>query len=450
MSAAQLPPGTVIDGRYTLGAAVRSRPGATVHVATDPSGAEAHVTIYGAECFPSALVRERSLRELRQLQTLSSPRVLAVLGCGKLDDGGAFEINAPTGDPALSEGLFARGPWPPADAAAIVVQAGEAVLAAQKLGVLHRNLGPMVIHAGANGVQLTGFAVGEPQGDGVFGPSETIAPEQVEGKVVDQRTLIFNLAALMQAMLGGASQIPGEGVEALRAAMAGEPGPDTHAELRRALSRDPRMRPMMLRQFLGEVAALGGVAAPSSPSMSGAAPVAAPAGAKPTSRGWTMFMNDDDAPAPSGGSGGGSETPTPAGGSPAPAAPPAGAKPSTRGWTMFMEAADDDADAEPETPAAPAAPAAPAKPSHAWLDHVHGGGGRRPRGRGDAATGAGARRTAGRPAAARRCRQAEHAWLDHVHAGGGRRGAGRGRATGPRARARPRARGAARRRRAGR
>jgi len=117
MSAAQLPPGTVIDGRYTLGAAVRSRPGATVHVATDPSGAEVHVTIYSAECFPSALVRERSLRELRQLESLSSPRVLPVLGCGKLDDGGAYEINAATTDRALSEGLFARGPWPPADAA---------------------------------------------------------------------------------------------------------------------------------------------------------------------------------------------------------------------------------------------------------------------------------------------------------------------------------------------
>ena len=59
-----LPVGTSIDG-YVLDAVQRSRVGALTYLATAPDGSRVEVTTYAPECFPSALVRERSLRELR-------------------------------------------------------------------------------------------------------------------------------------------------------------------------------------------------------------------------------------------------------------------------------------------------------------------------------------------------------------------------------------------------
>ncbi|MCA9712391.1 MAG: hypothetical protein KDK70_41530, partial [Myxococcales bacterium] len=276
---------------------------------------------------------ERSLRELRQLQSLQSERVAPVVACGKLPDGGLYEVNPPLPSQRLDE-LITHGPLAAPEAAALIDQVGQALLEAQKVGVTHRNLGPRVVHAGAQGVMVTGFAVGEPHDERSFGPLDTIAPEQVEGKVVDQRTLIYNLAALMHMLLHGAPLFGGDPAEQLRAHLHDEPPAEVHARLRRALGKDPRMRPMMLKQFLSELRAIGGgvARAPVAPSAGG--PTAPPvpgepvSGSAPSSRGWTMFMKEDGSPADA---------------SPAKAPPVAGgtaAAPKTRGWTMFTAAAD--------------------------------------------------------------------------------------------------------------
>ena len=48
MSTPQLPPGTVVDSRFTVGNAVRTRAGATVYDATDAQSGPCSVTIYDA------------------------------------------------------------------------------------------------------------------------------------------------------------------------------------------------------------------------------------------------------------------------------------------------------------------------------------------------------------------------------------------------------------------
>ncbi len=357
MSTSQLSPGTVVDGRFTVGAAVRTRAGTTTYEATDAAGAAVSLTIYDGACFASGLALERSLRELRQLQSVVSPRILRVIAAGKHGDG-IFEVTEPSPPESLGEHL-GRGPLSLPEAAALIVQVGEALLEAQRVGVIHRNLGADVVFPSPEGTRVTGFAVGEPQPRGA-GPLQTIAPEQVQGKVVDQRTLIYNVAALMQWMLAGVPLFSGDAETVLQAHEQQVPSEDIDGKLRRALGKDPRMRPMMLKQFLHDIATMGGVEPPklaarvSAPAVSAPrAPIAAPKAAKPdaesrpSSRGWTMFMKaqDDDA----------ATEPT---STPAPEAP---SKPSTRGWTMFMQAqegeegaAKDEAAAEPE-PEAPSA-----------------------------------------------------------------------------------------------
>ncbi len=372
MSESQLSPGTVVDGAYTIDAVVRSRAGATTHRATDDQGATVWVTIYDHTCFASGLALERSLRELRQLKNVVSARVLRVLNAGKHGDG-VFEVTDPGPDQTLAEHL-AAGALSLQDAATLAVQIGEALLEAQRAGVIHRNLGADVVFPSPEGVRVGGFAVGEPQTQGA-GPLMTIAPEQVQGKVVDQRTLIYNVAALMQWMLSGTPLFAGTPAEVLSQHEEAAPSEAIDAKLRRALGKDPRMRPMMLKQFLSDIANMGGVEPPrlsarvSAPSIGAipSAPIAAPkapdaAVARPSSRGWTMFMQaQDDEP----------EKPA------EPEPPPS--KPSTRGWTMFMQAQDDDAPASESSPAPTPEPARPGvcghargrAPEHAGVDHVH-------------------------------------------------------------------------------
>src|SRR5690606_7719464 len=174
MSTAQLSPGTVIDGKYAIGALAHARAGAHGSGATDEQGQSVVVTIYDEACFSSALVLERSLRELRQLQSLQSARVVPVLACGK-HEGGIYEVNAPI-DGTRLDAVVAQGAMTAVEAAGVIEQVGEGLLEAQKAGVIHRNLGPRVVFVGEHGVRVTGFAVGEPHGDAKsHGPLDTIA-----------------------------------------------------------------------------------------------------------------------------------------------------------------------------------------------------------------------------------------------------------------------------------
>jgi hypothetical protein len=367
--APELSPGTVLDG-HTIGAKVRTRSGAATYAATTATGAHVHLTVYAAECFPTTLVRERSLRELRQLQSVDAPEVAKILGFGKFEESGIYEVNEVVEGQTLAEvGQLSR-----AEAGATMDAVGNALLAAQKAGVIHRNLGPNAVLGTARGIKVIGFTVGEPQGGAAYGSLDAIAPEQVTGKVVDQRTLIYNLAAVAHQVLTGGPLFEGTPEQKLDL-HANREAASTDAALKRALSKDARMRPMMLKQFLGELAKLGGDAAP--------AATAAPAAAKPSTRGWTMFMEAQEAaadpmPAPTPAAAP-APAPTPSAPAPvssapapmpsapapapapmpsAPAPAPVAAKPSTRGWTMFMDAEESAAPAGAPAPApAPMAPA---------------------------------------------------------------------------------------------
>jgi hypothetical protein len=327
--------GTSIDG-FTLGQVIRTRTGAVTYMGQGADAAHVEITVYSPECFPSALVRERSLRELRQLAGVHSPSLVRVLHAGKTDDGGIYEVTEPVAGTSLEK----VGALPKTRVGQILAHVGEALLAGQNVGVIHRNLGPNVIFEAGNAIKVLGYAVGEPQGAGAFGPLDTISPEQATGKVVDQRSLVYNLAALAAMLLNGRPLFGGSQAEKLEA-HANQPLPsDLDPLFAKGLAKDARMRPMMLKQYVAELAAL-------SPAPAVAAPAAPAADAQPTTRGWTQFMEADDTAAPAS-----SDATSPAA---APAAPEAG-RPSTRGWTMFMEASD----AEPEEKSAAAPPAQPA------------------------------------------------------------------------------------------
>lgn len=249
--AAELPPGTVIDGTYTTGAVVRARLGAVTYEARDASGARVDVTVYAPECFVSPVALERSLRELRQIEKVDAPQVRRTRDAGKLGKGGIYEVHEHLAGDTLAE----IGAIPREQVGELIHEIVAGLQAAQKVGVLHRNLGAETIVRVGQGIKLTGFAVGDPQGGVSFGALDCIAPEQVEGRNIDERTLVYNLAALTYRLLRGASLFTGgdTGTQLLQAAASLPPSESMPPALFAALAKDPKARPNLLSKFLAEL-----------------------------------------------------------------------------------------------------------------------------------------------------------------------------------------------------
>ncbi|MFY0531341.1 protein kinase domain-containing protein [Nannocystis pusilla] len=228
----------MIDGTYTLGAVVRERGGSVTYEATDLSGGQVEVSVYAAGCFVSPVALERSLRELRQLEKVQSPLIVRVIDTGKMSQGGIYEVHERlTGVP-----LSSAGSLPPAEVAQIVHDVAAALAAAQKVGVVHRNLGADSILREGSDIRLFNFAVGDPQGGVSFGAIDCIAPEQVEGKNIDERTLVYNLAALTYRLLAGQSLFTTEdtGTALLQHAASLPSRPRCRRRCSRAWRRIPR------------------------------------------------------------------------------------------------------------------------------------------------------------------------------------------------------------------
>ena len=96
------------------------------------------------------------------------------------------------------------GALSPPRALALVQQIAEALIEAQKLGVIHRDVAPQNVLVGdGDQVRVTDFTLAAPINDKVFGSAGYISPEQAEGKVPDQRSSIYDSLATLQNNLKG-------------------------------------------------------------------------------------------------------------------------------------------------------------------------------------------------------------------------------------------------------
>ncbi|MCA9693007.1 MAG: hypothetical protein KC636_25650, partial [Myxococcales bacterium] len=249
-AAPDIPVGTVLDGMYTTGARVRTRVGAATYEATGPAGEKVSVTAYAADCFPSPSARERSLRELRTLESVDHPNVATVLDSGKLDDGGIYEVH----EVLQGETLEGVTTLPAEQVTPLITALLAAITAALNAGVAHRNLGPTaVLRRPDGGIKVFGFAVGEPHGGKSHGSLECLAPEQIVGKNVSERTLLYNVAALIVRLLAGRPLFVGAPGDQL-----GQQVPDDsmHAVLAKALEKELKRRPKKLTKISKNLAAI--------------------------------------------------------------------------------------------------------------------------------------------------------------------------------------------------
>lgn len=274
----------VIAGRFVLEPEFIDTPTGRLHLAADlqASAQVVMVKLVPQEAFPSPMLLDRALRELRQLGRVSSRRVMHPVASGRTTEGElyvAFTPPPPTAE-MLDELVGRVGALPPDRARAITLQIGEALIEAHQVGVVHRNLAPHAVYVSpGDNVLVVDFALAEVsdwKGRMVQGAPHYLSPEQAEGKSIDQRSSVYNLAAVYYYLLTGAPPFLGTSVgEVLGQVLSASPPPPSarrpgltaavdHAVLK-ALDKASARRHLTLRQLVNELEEIGSVLAPPPP-----------------------------------------------------------------------------------------------------------------------------------------------------------------------------------------
>ena len=190
---------------------------------------------------------ERFRREARAASRIGHPNIIDVMDFGTTDDGCAYFIMEHLDGIDLADVLSHERRLDPNRSCQITIQICRALAAAHAAGVIHRDLKPenifLVARDGkADFVKVLDFGVARSAGRSqrltnpgiAMGTPEYMAPEQAAGGVVDHRSDIYSVGALLYEMVTGQppQKRDGEVVGPRVAAPAGVGGARSHRRAR--------------------------------------------------------------------------------------------------------------------------------------------------------------------------------------------------------------------------
>ncbi len=257
-----------LTARFELGPQLGGQRTGAVHRATDKTtGKAVAVKLVSPAVVGLPGVAQRLERELKQLERVSSSGVAKLIASGKRPgDVTWIAMELLDGAQTLDAAIRARGGIPLDQAADLISVIGEALIEAAQVGVVHRDLAPKnILFAGVD-VKLVNFSLPVPTNDKIPGVPEFVAPEQVEGRAVDQRSNLYSLGALYYFVLTGQTLFTGSPDEIHKQHAAGSIRPPAQlanipaaldAVIMRALDRSPTKRFLTVRQLVDEVARVG-------------------------------------------------------------------------------------------------------------------------------------------------------------------------------------------------
>ncbi len=178
------------------------------------------VKVLAAALAADVKFREMVREEARSAAQLVHPHVTSVHDYGETlaPDGTvtAFVVmELLTGEEL--EALLTAGPLPWIEAVEICAQVAEALSAAHRMGVVHRDITPSNIMMTANGAKLLDFGIathiGAPDEDEdgeTFGTPAYVAPERLDGTPAQPATDTYSLGVLLYETLTGQVPFPAE------------------------------------------------------------------------------------------------------------------------------------------------------------------------------------------------------------------------------------------------
>jgi hypothetical protein len=191
---------------------------------------------------------ERFRREGRMAASIADPRCVFVFAADEVD-GTPFIAMEEMPGRTLRDELTERGPLPITEAVDLALQVVEGLQAAERVGVLHRDVKPSNCFLDGDGsVRVGDFGLSkslEVDADltmsGTFvGTPHYASPEQVRGLPLDARTDQYSLAATLYCLLTGRPPHPGNHVGRVLTEIASAPAPSLRTirpELPRGLDR---------------------------------------------------------------------------------------------------------------------------------------------------------------------------------------------------------------------
>jgi serine/threonine protein kinase len=226
----ELPEGTVIRGKYRIlsklgeggmGVVYKAR-----HVRFDEVWA---LKLVSTSLLEDPTFLQRFNAEAVLMRKLDHPNALRVHDIDETEDGRPFIVMEYVEGRDLAS-LLADGPMEPVRAARIVMQACEALGAAHRLGIIHRDIKPtnIMVSRGADGgehAKVFDFGIakvkeGSPLGGAsltqtgmIVGTPAYMSPEQAQGlrgEKLDGRTDLYSLGIVLYEMLTGSVPFTGE------------------------------------------------------------------------------------------------------------------------------------------------------------------------------------------------------------------------------------------------
>jgi eukaryotic-like serine/threonine-protein kinase len=228
----------------------------------DLLGRPVAVKVLNAEIAADPAFRAAIYKEARSAARLSHPHITHVYDYGEatLPDGETVSyvvmelLDGQTLDDRLADGPL---PWP--EAVRVAAEVAEALAAAHRRGIVHRDIAPANVMLTATGAKVLDFGIaalaggrGDAEGD-MMGTPAYVAPERLDDAPAAPAADVYALGATLYEALTGHPPLPAQTWSALVEAYRRDPRvpplsvpglPAEVAELcTRCLARDPALRP---------------------------------------------------------------------------------------------------------------------------------------------------------------------------------------------------------------
>jgi serine/threonine-protein kinase len=266
--------GRVFDGRYRVLSHIADGGMASVYLALDTRlDRDVALKILRHDLAQDDAFVSRFKREARSAARLSHPNVVSVFDQGE-DDGNMFLVMEYVPGQTLREVMKAEGPLTPRATLDIMGPVLQALGAAHRSGIIHRDVKPenIILREGDGTVKVADFGLARAvsnqtshsQTGVLLGTVAYLSPEQVERGIADARSDVYAAGLILFEMLTGTKAFTGDtpihiayqhvhgSIPAPSSRVSSVPS-ELDALVALATSRDPDQRPHDAEDFLTEV-----------------------------------------------------------------------------------------------------------------------------------------------------------------------------------------------------